>query len=157
MPYMDIHYSVDQHAVALPNNVLSQDYAGHIFNVYLSTDTDNGNLVKIGDWKEYDVFNEAAVTEFEGKIVQKMPNGNWLVLVTNPGDAKLVYQKPLNPVESPREFTKESAMYNKAGSIVRAYELHEFDRFELSDLGFDGTPSVGATISGVSNKKLTVG
>ena len=155
MAYMHINWSVDSHATALPSNVLAQDYGAHIFNIKLSANCDNGNLVAAGDWESFDVFTEAAVTTFAGKIVQKMPNGNWLVLVTDPGDALLVYQKPLTPYESPRELTDESAFYNKAGDIVRAYGLCKWDRFEVSDLAFDGTPVVGKTVSVVS-KKLKV-
>ena len=86
-----------------------------------------------------------------------MPNGNWLVLVTNPGDACLVYQKPLTPYESPRELMSEKVMYNKQGDIVRAYGLHKHDRFEVSDEAFSGTPAVGAQIKSVSSKKMVIG
>lgn len=156
MAYMSIKQTVEQHATALPSNVLAQEYGAHIFNILLGTDADNGNLVAAGDWHEFDVFEEAAVTSFTGKIVQKMPNGNWLVLVTNPGDALLLYQKPLTPYESPRALTEESAMYNKAGDIVRCYELRKWDRFEVSKLAFNGKPEEGKAISGVANKKMTI-
>lgn len=157
MAYMHINYSVDEHATALPSNLLGQNYGAHIFNIKLGSNTDNGNLVAAGDWDSFDVFEEAAVTTFTGKIVEQMPNGNWLVLVTDPGDALLVYQKPLTPYESPREFMKESAFYNKKDDIVRCYGLCKWDRFEASDLAFDGTPEVGKSITGVSAKKMTVG
>lgn len=156
MAYMSVGFSVSEHATALPSNVLAQDYGAHIFNIKLGTDTDNGNLVAAGDWEAFDVFAEAAVTTFEGEVVHKMPNGNWLVLVKDPGDALLVYQKPLTPYESPRELTKESAFYNKAGDIVRCYELRKWDRFEASEEAFSTTPSVGASVTGVSNKKMVV-
>ena len=157
MAYMHINWTVDEHATALPSNVLAQEYGAHIFNIKLSSNTDNGNLVAAGDWESFDVFEEAAVTTFTGKIVEQMPNGNWLVLVTNPGDALLVYQKPLTPYESPREFLEESAFYNKAGDIVRCYELRKWDRFEVSEKAFSGDdPEVGATISSVSSKKMVV-
>lgn len=155
MAYMSVNWTVGEHATALPSNVLAQEYGAHIFNIKLTADCDNGNLVAAGDWEEFDVFAEAAATTFAGKIVEKMPNGNWLVLVTDPGDALLVYQKPLTPYESPRELTYESAFYNKAGDIVRAYELRKWDRFEVSDLAFDGTPELGKAVSVVS-KKLKV-
>ena len=51
---------------------------------------------------------------------------------------------------------KESAMYNKAGDICRAYCLYKFDRFSSSEENFDGTPEPGAKISGVSNKKMVI-
>lgn len=157
MAYMSVAWEVSKHATALPSNVLAQEYGAHIFNIKLLSDADNGNLVAAGDWDSFDVFKEAAATTFTGKIVQKMPNGKWLVLVTNPGDALLVYQKPLTPYESPRELTREEAFFNKEGDIVRAYELRKWDRFEASDEAFDGTPAVGAAISGVSAKKMTIG
>lgn len=156
MAYMSINWTYDKHATALPSNVLAQEYGAHIFNIKLSSDTDNGNLVAAGDWDSFDVFTEAAVTTFEGEVVQKMPNGNYLVLVKTPGDALLVYQKPLTPYESPREFTREEAFYNKKGDIVRCYELRKWDRFEASTLAFSEEPEVGATITGVSSKKMTV-
>ena len=157
MAYMSINWQYDKHATALPSNVLAQEYGAHIFNIKLESDTDNGNLVAAGDWESFDVFEEATVTTFEGKIVEQMPNGNYLVLVTDPGDALLVYQKPLTPYESPREFTREEAFYNKEDDIVRCYELRKWDRFEASALAFNGTPEVGATINGVEDKKMTVG
>lgn len=156
MAYMSINMSVGQHATALPSNVLAQEYGAHILNIKLGSDTDNGSLVKAGDWLELDVFEEEAASEFEGRIVQKMPNGNWLVLVDDPKDCFLVYQKPLTPYESPRDLTKESAMYNLKDDIVRCYELRKWDRFEVSEKAFNGTPEVGATVSGVSEKKMTV-
>lgn len=157
MSYMHINWEVDKHATALPSNVLAQEYGAHIFNIKLGSDCDNGNLVAAGDWESFDVFEEAAVTTFKGEIVQQMPNGNWLVLVTDPGDALLVYQKPLTPYESPREFLEESAFFNKKDDIVRCYELRKWDRFEASAEAFTGTPEVGASITGVSSKKMTIG
>lgn len=157
MAYMSVNFNVTKHATGLPSNVLAQDYGAHIFNIKLLSDADNGNLVAAGDWDSFDVFKEVAVTTFEGKIVQQMPNGNWLVLVTDPGDALLVYQKPLTPYESPRELTEESAFYNKKGDIVRCYELRKWDRFEASADAFTGTPALNAAISGVASKKMTIG
>ena len=156
MAYMSINWQYDKHATALPNNVLAQEYGAHIFNIKLSSDTDNGNLVAAGDWVAYDVFAETTPTSFSGKVVQKMPNGNYLVLVDADTDALLVYQKPLTPYEQPREFTREEAFYNKKDDIVRCYELRKWDRFEASALAFSEEPEVGATVTGVSSKKMTV-
>ena len=48
-------------------------------------------------------------------------------------------------------------MYNKAGDIVRTYVLTKFDRITVSTEGFTGNdPAVGASISGVTNKKMVV-
>lgn len=145
------------HARALPSNVVSQRYGNHMPSVKIDTDTDNGNLIAVGDWVAWDYFAEAAVTSFTGKIIAQDKNGDWVVLVTNPGDAVFVYQKPLTPYESPEQLLSEKTMYNKAGDIVRTYVLTKFDRITVSTEGFTGLdPSVGATISGVSNKKMVV-
>ena len=127
-----------------------------MFSVELTTDADNGNLIAVGDWKSLDLYTEAAVTTFEGKIVEKMGNGNYLVLVTDPGDAVLVYNVPVGAEDWTNTFNKESNLYNVAGDRVRCYGLHKYDTFEVSAEGFDGTPEVGKVITGVSAKKMTV-
>ena len=145
------------HARALPSNVVSQRYGNHMPSVKIDTDTDNGNLIAVGDWVAWDYFAEAAVTSFAGKIIAQDKNGDWVVLVTDPGDAVFVYQKPLTPYESPEQLLSEKTMYNKAGDIVRTYVLTKFDRITVSTEGFTGNdPAVGATISGVTNKKMVV-
>ena len=160
MAYMHVAYAVSSHGTGFPANVLAQEYGEHILNVKLASDTDNGMFVAADvskAWPEYDVFDEATVTTFEGIIEQQMPDGMWLVCVTDPGDALFVYQKPLTPYESPRELTREEAFYNKKGDIVRCYKLAKFDRVAISEDNFNGTPEAGATISGVEDKKATVG
>lgn len=145
------------HARALPSNVVSQRYGNHMPSVKIATDTDNGNLIAVGNWVAWDYFAEAAVTSFTGKIIAQDKNGDWVVLVTDPGDAVFVYQKPLTPYESPEQLLSEKTMYNKAGDIVRTYVLTKFDRITVSTEGFTGNdPAVGANISGVANKKMVV-
>lgn len=157
MSNMSIFYQLATHATALPSNVLAGEYGAHMFSVLLDSDTDNGNLVAIGDWLSLDLFAEKAVTSFKGKIVEQMGNGNYLVLVEEPGDATLVYQVPVGAEEWTNTFKKESNLYNKAGDIVRTYELKKWDRFEVSKEAFDGEPKVGAAIASVSNKKMVIG
>ena len=136
MANMSVFYEIAKHATANPSN---------------------GNLVAIGDWMSLDLFAEAAATTFTGKIVEKMGNGNYLVLVENPGDACLVYQVPVGAEEWTNSWKRESNLYNKAGDVVRVYGLVKHDRFEVSAEGFDGEPAVGAEITGVANKKMVVG
>ena len=157
MANMSVFYEIAKHATANPSNVLAAEGGAHIYSVLLDTDTDNGNLVAIGDWLSLDQFAEAAATTFTGKIVEKMGNGNYLVLVEDPGDACLVYQVPVGAEEWTNTWKKESNLYNKAGDIVRVYGLVKHDRFEVSAEGFDGEPAVGAAVTGVSNKKMVVG
>ena len=158
MAYMHVNYHIDQYGWGFPNNLLSSEYGGHLVNAYLTEDCSNGCLISVDTSKEYDfdVFEQKAATKFEGTVLRQMQDGSWLVLVTDPGDALFLYQKPLSPHQELREFMKESAMYNKAGDIVRAYCLYKFDRFSSSEENFDGTPEPGAKISGVSNKKMVI-
>jgi hypothetical protein len=157
MANMSVFYEIAKHATANPSNVLAAEGGAHMYSVLLDTDTDNGNLVAIGEWLSLDLFAEEEATTFTGKIVEKMGNGNYLVLVENPGDACLVYQVPVGAEEWTNTFKKESNLYNKAGDRVRVYGLVKHDRFEVSAEGFEGTPAVGSAITGVSNKKMIVG
>lgn len=153
---MTVDMTTKVHATGYPANVLASKSGEHIFSIVAGTDTDNGNLVAVGDWKEYDVFKEAAVTTFQGEIVEKATSGNWLVLVKNAGDACLVYTKPLSKYETPAALALESSQYNKTGDVMRAYKLHDYDRIEVSEAGFSGTPKKGAKITGVTNKRLVI-
>lgn len=157
MANMSVFYEIAKHAVANPSNILAAEGGAHMYSVLLDTDTDNGNLVGIGEWLSLDLFAEAEVTIFTGKIVEKMGNGNYLVLVENPGDACFVYQVPVGAEEWTNAWKKESNLYNKAGDRVRVYGLVKHDRFEVSAEGFEGTPVVGAAITGVANKKMVIG
>ena len=157
MANMSVFYEIAKHATANPSNVLAAEGGAHMYSVLLDTDTDNGNLIAIGEWLSLDLFAEAEVTSFTGKIVEKMGNGNYLVLVENPGDACLVYQVPVGAEEWTNTWKRESNLYNKAGDRVRVYGLVKHDRFEVSAEGFEGTPAVGAAVTGVSSKKMIVG
>lgn len=156
MALMSMFYEIAKHATANPSNVLAGEYGAHMFSILLDSDCDNGNLVAVGDWLSLDLFAEKAATTFKGKIVEQMGNGNYLVLVEDPGDAVLVYQVPVGAEDYNNNFKRESNLYNKKGDRVRAYELKKWDRFEVSKEGFEGEPAVGAAINGVSNKKMVV-
>ena len=159
MSYMNVKFNVSKFGTGFPNNTLAEEYGEHLLNIKLASDTANGMLVAADvskAWPEFDVFDEAAVTEFEGIVEQQLEDGKWLVCVTDPGDALFVYQKPLTPYESPRELLKEEAFYLKKGDIARCYCLAKFDRISVSEDNFEGTPEAGAVVSGVTNKKMTI-
>lgn len=153
---MSVNLNVAQHATGFPSAVLAREGGKHIYDVVAGSDTDNGNLVAVGDMVDIQRFAQAAVSKFTGKVVQKMPSGNWLVVVTDPGDACLVYTEPLTPYESPAALRNEAAFYNKQGDTMRCYELAKGDRFEVSAAGFSATPTPGKGITGVTAKKLTL-
>lgn len=146
--------NAEKHAV-VGSSKLKATIAGHIFNIQIEEDLDNGSLVAKGDYVKPEVYKAKDSTGFEGVIVDKAANGNWYVEVTNPGDALLLIQVPMIYEEFTTAMKHESNFYNETGDIVRAYELYTGDIFELSAEGFTGTPEKGKTVS-VTNKKLTV-
>lgn len=153
---MAIKYEIEKHATAFPSKLLASNGGKHIYNIELNTDADNGNLVAKGDWISLDLYDEAAVTTFEGKIQEQAANGNWYVEVVDPGDALLVYQVPMISEEWTNSFLKESNFYNLAGDTVRAHELAEGDIFEASAEAFTGEVGKGKTISSVAEKKMVI-
>ena len=159
MAYMHVGLSVSEHGTGFPANVLAQEYGSHIMNVKLATDTDNGMIVGVDTSEQvsFDVFNETTPTTLTGTVLQQNQDGSWLVIVETAVNAGFVYQKPLTPYESPKELLDEKAMFNKAGDIVRVYMLQPFDRISVSEDNFNGTPAAKAKITGVSNKKMTIG
>lgn len=152
---MAIKYEIAKHAVAFPSKLLAQNGGKHIYNIELATDTDNGNLVARGEFKDLDLYEEATATTFEGVVQKQAANGNWYVEVVNPGDALLVYMQAFIAEEWTNKFKAEANFYNAAGDVVRGYELAVGDVFEVSEAGFTGTPVAGAKVS-VAAKKLVV-
>ena len=152
---MAIKYSIEKHAVAFPSKLLAQNGGKHIYNIELATDTDNGNLVKRGSFIDLDLYEEDTAADFEGVIQKQAANGNWYVEVVNPGDALFVYMQAFIAEEWTNKFKAEKNFYNEAGDVVRAYQLCKHDVFEVSELGFTGTPEAGKTVS-VADKKLVV-
>lgn len=153
---MTIRYEIEKHAVAFPSKLLAQNGGKHIYNVVLSTDTDNGNLIARGEWDSLDLYKEAAVTTFEGVVREQAANGNWYVEVTDPGDALFVYQQPVIAEEWTNTFKKTSNFFNAAGDRVRSYELAVGDVFEVSAEGFSKVPTKGAKIQSVTDKKMVL-
>lgn len=153
---MAIRYEIEKHAVAFPSKLLAQNGGKHIYNVVLSTDTDNGNLIARGEWDSLDLYKEAAVTTFEGVVREQAANGNWYVEVTDPGDALFVYQQPVIAEEWTNTFKKTSNFFNATGDRVRSYELAVGDVFEVSAEGFSKVPTKGAKIQSVTDKKMVL-
>ena len=144
---MAIKLEFTKHATAYPSKLLAKEGGKHIFNVQLTSDRDNGNLVGLGDWVSLDLYKEGAPTTFAGVIRDQAANGNWYVEVTDPGDALLVYQVPMIAEDWTNKFKDEKNFYNATGDVVRCYELAAHDIFEVSAEAFSGTPEKGKTLS----------
>lgn len=154
-----ISYNITQHADANVSKLLATQGGKHIYNVTLSTAADNGNIIKRGNYISFDNYAEATATTFNGIIRGKAANGNWYVEVLEDlgTDALLVYNAPIIEEDYNNAFKKESNFYVGAGEVCRAHELACGDIFEVSALGFSGTPVAGASITTISGKKLVVG
>lgn len=144
------------HAVA-GSTRLKATTAGHIYNIEAAADIDNGCIVGKGAFLRPEVYAEAAASSaFAGKIIGQAANGNWYVEVTacEEGDC-LVLTVPMIYEAYVTENQDEANFYNEKGDILRCYELYVGDVFELSEVGFSGTPEAGKTVS-VTAKKLAV-
>ena len=138
------------HAVVFPSKILSSRH-GHIYNIVLGANTDNGAIIGRGSYVEYDQYNEATAPEaFAAVIRGKAANGNFEVEV----ETLLVYETVITQRED-RDLRDERLYYNEKGQVVEALVLNIGDVFELSKEGFNNTPVVGKAVS-VVNKKLTV-
>lgn len=154
---MAISYSAEKHTVCNPGSLIASNYGRHIVSLEITDDTDNGKIVKVGKMKSLDLFEIEEATEIDAYIALKGANGLWLVVVNDPKDTCLIYNKPLINEESPRRLTLESNYYNDPeDGAVRGYILDNYDRFWLSDEGFEGSPTVGATITTITDGKLTI-
>lgn len=114
----------DAHAVC-ESSMLKATRAGHIYNVKVAADADNGKIVAIGAIVEPQVFAEKAYAAGEKPYL----------LLTPP----LAYN-------GKRGWSDEKYFYNAKDEIARAYELHEGDIYTLSAMAFKGDVTVGALV-----------
>lgn len=142
-----INYAT-KHAVAGSTRLAATKAFGALgtFDIKLSKDLDNGCIIGKGALVAGQVYAMASATSFAGKIIDKASNGNWLVEVTTASNAYLLLTSPETPYDFTTAMGAESTFYNAKDSIGRAYKLQVGDVFELSEEGFDGTPTKNATV-----------
>lgn len=149
---MAIRYAIEEHNVAFPSKIAASAGSPHIYNIRLTNDTDNGQLVGKGDWVAFDEYAEAAAPTFAGKIQAQAANGNWYIEVTAATEALFVFDSPIIAEDYNAKFTAEKNFFNEAGKTVKAYSLIKGDIFEVSAHAFDGTPVAGKTVSYADGK-----
>jgi hypothetical protein len=147
-----INVTAQVHNTGFPTRVLSGMGGGHIFDVILAADHDNGDLVNLGTYETLGTYNEAstAVT-FAGVIREQAANGNWYIEATADSDAVFIYMPEISKYDI-QKFRAKNLFYNEEDSVVKGYTIHKGDMFELSAGHFDGTPTVGKTLTYVDGK-----
>ena len=149
------------HADANVSKLLATHYGGHIYNVTLSSAADNGNIIKRGAYNSFDNYAEASANSFNGIVRGQAADGNWYVEVLEDlgFDALLVYNAPINEVESPLSIAGEKRFYLEAGDVARAHQLYAGDIFEVSAEAFEGNMNnlnANVAITTIANKKLVI-
>ena len=119
--YFDNIKNVPEHVVA-ESSRLTATGAGHIYDLKMTKDTDNGSIVAVGAHVEGQVF------EAEAYAAGKKP---YLVLT------------PPLAYNGRRGQSDEKYFYNAKDEIARAYELYVGDIYTVSANAFTGTPAVG--------------
>ncbi len=119
--YFDNIKNVPEHVVA-ESSRLTATGAGHIYDLEMIEDTDNGTIVAVGAHVEGQLFKA------EAYAAGKKP---YLVLTT-----PIAYN-------GKRGQSDEKYFYNAKGEIARAYELYVGDIYTVSANAFTGEPAVG--------------
>lgn len=140
------------HNEAFPSRLLAANGGGHIFDIELTADHDNGVLVGRGDYIKLGTYKEAAAPTFAGKIVEQAANGNWYVEVTDATEALWILMPEISPYEAIPQTLDPKAWVNKKGDVVKGYSLVKGDIFEMSVEGFQGEPAVGKIVSFADGK-----
>lgn len=95
---------------------------GHIYDLKVAKDTDNGTIVSVGEHVEGQVF---AAKDYAA------------------GEKPYLILTPPFAYNGKKLWSDEKYFFNAKDEIARAYELHVDDIFTISADAFDGEPAVG--------------
>lgn len=113
------------HVVA-ESSRLKATTAGHIYDLEMIEDTDNGTIVAIGAHVEGQVYKAKTYAA---------------------GDKPYFILTPPLAYNGKKSQSDEKYFYNAKGEIARAYELHVDDIFTVSKDAFTGAPAVGKFVN----------
>lgn len=124
---------------------------GHIYNLTIAKDRDNGQLAvrDVTTWNSFDNYDEdpAGTITFAGVLRGQAANGNYYLEVLSVSqDVLFVYNSPVSEYAE-RELQVETLFYNKAGDTVQGIPLERGDIVELTANAFTGTLAEGASVS----------
>lgn len=111
------------HVVA-ESSRLKATTAGHIYDLEMIEDTDNGSIVAIG------ALSDLGVQVFKAKAYAA-------------GEKPYLVLTPPLAYNGKKAWSDEKYFYNEKGSVARAYELYQDDIFTVSADAFTGSPEVG--------------
>ena len=109
------------HVVA-ESSRLKATTTGHIYDLEMIEDTDNGTIIAVGAHVEGQVFKAKTYVA---------------------GDKPYLVLTPPLAYNGKKAWSDEKYFYNEKGSVARAYELHQDDIFTVSADAFTGSPEVG--------------
>lgn len=121
--YFDNIAGVDAHVVA-ESSRLKATTAGHIYDLEMIEDTDNGSIVAIG------ALSDLGVQVFKAKAYAA-------------GEKPYLVLTPPLAYNGKKAWSDEKYFYNAQGEVARAYELHVGDIYTVSADAFTGSPAVG--------------
>ena len=152
--YVDI--VTNKHVTSFPTKVASMmGQYGHVYNIVLQANADNGLLVGRGDYVSFDQYEDDAVAAntVEGIIRELGADGRWIVEFSKLPAAEVlyIYNSPVSEYPE-KEFQDEALMYNKAGEVAQGATVIIGDWAAYSDLAFTGTPETGKTVKYTSGK-----
>ena len=110
-----------EHVVA-ESSRLKATGAGHIYDLEMIEDTDNGTIVALGAHIEGQLYKAKAFAE---------------------GDKPYFILTPPLAYNGKKAWSDEKYFYNAKGEVARAYELYVDDMFTISADAFTGKPEVG--------------
>jgi hypothetical protein len=153
---IDVNKKAD-HIVMFPSFVASaMGQYGHIINLVMQANQDNGVLAAKGDYVSFEQYKMAAVADnkVEGVIREASAEGGWYVEFTKlDGQYFLVYNSPISPYPE-KELRDEALFYNAKGDVTQGMELHLGDVISLSDDAFTGTAQAGKTVKYSAGKYI---
>jgi hypothetical protein len=114
-----------EHVVA-ESSRLKATGAGHIYDLEMIEDTDNGKIVAIGAHVEGQLYKAKAYAT---------------------GDKPYLVLTPPLAYNGKKAWSDEKYFYNAEGEVARAYELYVDDIYTVSKAAFTGKPEVGKFVN----------
>lgn len=147
----------NNHVITFPSKVASMmGQYGHVINLELQADADNGTIFAKGDYVSFDRYeaDDVAANTVEGVVREAAAEKDaWYVELTKLGTAPVFYSynTPVSPYPD-QDLREEGLFYNANGDVTQGAELHLGDVISYSTAAFTGTPAAGANLKYTAGK-----